>query len=450
MWSAGLLSGIIMTARSPCRIGVRRSFPSVVRPCSTVLGLVFFFVAVRVSAWTNEIYVWQRAERSAVESALTVAAEQCDGFNLLGSEISNASSVQPNVVRPKLDLMRLAQLGRPVGLSLRVGPYAGGFGETENATKCVLAEAELLVRQARDAGLRIAELQLDYDCAESRISGYAEWLRLLRVRLGPEVRLVFTALPSWLKHRAQFAALCAAADGFVLQVHSLEKPTSRERIAPLCDSARALVWAETANAFGKPFRVALPTYGYVLGFAPQGRFIGLSAEGPQPLWPDGTQTVIVAAEPEVMQRLAQELKARALKNCTGLIWFRLPLPGDRLNWPWPTLSAVLRGETLEAELVGEARVASGATVDVVLHNRGNRSARVLAVFQLGWKGEAVVVAADGLGGFEPLRPGDVNNKMEWRWREKRVREIMPGETVKVGWVRFSNENFSELSCTNHD
>jgi hypothetical protein len=38
-----------------------------------------------------------------------------------------------------------------------------------------------------------------------------------------------------------------------------------------------------------PFRVALPTYGYVLAFDRNDKFIRLSAEGPAKEWPDGAQ-----------------------------------------------------------------------------------------------------------------------------------------------------------------
>ena len=70
----------------------------------------------------------------------------------------------------------------------------------------------------------MAELQIDFDAAESKLAGYREWLVALRSRVGT-TRLVFTALPAWLRHE-EFRALAQAADGFVLQVHSLERPAA--------------------------------------------------------------------------------------------------------------------------------------------------------------------------------------------------------------------------------
>ena len=60
---------------------------------------------------------------------------------------------------------------------------------------------------------------------------------LLRKQSAP-TPVVLTALPSWLDRPAA-AALLEAADGYVLQVHSLVRPASPEAMAPLCDPEAA-------------------------------------------------------------------------------------------------------------------------------------------------------------------------------------------------------------------
>ena len=64
----------------------------------------------------------------------------------------------------------------------------------------------------------------------------------------------------------------------MLQVHSLERPKNFDAPFTLCDAnaaRRAVTWAAK---IGVPFRVTLPTYGYLVAFAPGGQFVGLSAE----------------------------------------------------------------------------------------------------------------------------------------------------------------------------
>ena len=54
-------------------------------------------------------------------------------------------------------------------------------------------------------------------------------------------------------------AIVAASDGYVLQVHSLEKPNGFDAPFTLFDPQVAVAAAVKASSFGVPFRVALPT-----------------------------------------------------------------------------------------------------------------------------------------------------------------------------------------------
>ena len=151
------------------------------------------------------------------------------GFAILAAEVDWTGD-QARVIRTSPDPARLVALRRPVGLVLRIGPYRGPFGPA--AQRLAEIAGSVLVA-ARSRGLEPSELQLDFDCAESKLPAYRSWLAALRPALGG-VPLVFTALPSWLKQPA-FADLARASDGFVLQVHSLEKPSGLDQPFSLCD-----------------------------------------------------------------------------------------------------------------------------------------------------------------------------------------------------------------------
>lgn len=387
-------------------------------------------------AWTQEIYVWQRASGAAVQAALTRFAPQADGFNVLAAEVSWRSG-KPVVVRPPVDFAALAKLGRPVGLSLRIGTFGGPFAADDAIAGELAALARTLLAAARDGGLKPHELQVDFDCAETKLSGYREWIVALQRAAGP-TPLAFTSLPVWLKHDAEFRALAAAADGFVLQVHSLEKPTSPDTPFTLCDPRRADVWVRQAAALGRPFRVALPTYGYVLAFTRDGKFLGLGAEGPRPAWPRDAQLRTVRTDAPALAEFARGLAAQPPANCTGVLWFRLPVAGDRFNWDAATLEAVLRGETPAAALAVDVAWSAGGLAEITVTNRGTDSAPWPREIELRWPGAEQPVAADGLAGCTLGR--DVAGGATLRVNNFSTEHLLrPGQHVKVAWLRFSHE-----------
>lgn len=392
--------------------------------------------AVR-AAGTREIYVWQRQQGPEVWAALDTAKSLADGFNVLAAEVA-WSSGKPVVSRFAPDYARLGKLGKPVGLSLRVGTFPGPFAADHANTKTLTALATSLLAEARAAGLEASELQIDFDCAEAKLAGYRVWLGALRPAVG-KTPLVFTALPVWLGHEADFAALARAADGFVLQVHSLEKPTAPAVPVTLCDPARALAWAAQAGRVGVPFRVALPTYGYRVAFDAAGKFFALAAEGPAPAWPAGTQVRVARADAVVMARLAQTLAAAPPPNCTGVIWFRLPVEGDRLNWDMVTLATILRGETPAAKMTVAVEWPEPGLAEIVAVNTGTTSELPPARVTLRWPAAEKLLTSDGLGGFRlEASPGQAQmNAVAATLPPDAF--LAPGQKRKIAWLRFAHE-----------
>jgi len=394
------------------------------------------FAGPASAAFTQEIYVWQRGGGTAVQAALREFAPQCDGFNVLAAEVSWRDG-KPRFVRGAPDYAALAELGRPVGLSLRIGAYGGPFAADDPAARALAGLAAEVLAAARNGGLEPAELQIDFDCAEGKLAGYRRWLTALRPATG-RTPLVFTALPAWLD-RDDFAALAGAADGFVLQVHSLEKPAGPDVPFTLCDPVRARRWVRQAVALGRPFRVALPTYGYTLAFDRAGKFLSLAAEGPRPAWPAGTRTRTVRADAGALAKLARELAAQPPAHCTGLLWFRLPVAGDRLNWDPLTLATVLRGEVPVAALAVEARRAEAGLAEIVVRNNGQTSEPLPAALVLTWPSEARAVGGDGLAGYRLDLSATGGTARLAAGPSATETLLPPGRTVKVAWLRFPHD-----------
>src|SRR6266404_3711896 len=229
----------------------------------------------------NDIYVWQRTWTEAVEESINAHGTNFTELVALGAEVSWKGG-QPQVARPAVDWLVLRRAAPRIGLALGIGGFPGPFKMHDAPGRFLEELASALVTEAAANGLSVSELQIDFDCAEAKLDGYAVWVGAIRRKIAP-VPITITALPVWLKHSA-FKRLIAEADGYVLQVHSLERPGRLDALFILCDIEEARRAVERAGRLGKSFRVALPTYGYVVAFDASGRFAGLSAEGPEMTW----------------------------------------------------------------------------------------------------------------------------------------------------------------------
>lgn len=391
-------------------------------------GLIFLPLATWAEGLRHEAYAWQRAWTAPVEWAVADHGNAFANLVALKAEVTWHDG-NPQVTRIPVKYGALAQIGRSVGLALRIGPFTGPFTDT-NAT--YLSElARGLVDEARAGGLSLSELQVDFDCAASKLAGYRTWVVAMRKRIAP-LPLVITALPSWLD-QAAFKPLVQSADGFVLQVHSLERPASFDAPFTLCDPDAAKRAVEKAARLGVPFRVALPTYGYLMAFDKQGRFLGLSAEGPRKSWPVDARFREVRADPVELARLVRFWASNPPGAMTGIIWYRLPVAVDVLNWRWPTLSAILEMRIPRESVRAASRRVEPGLVEISLENDGELDISSRLAVQTRWQ-QARLVAGDGLRGFELADQGVSSARFQTSARPYR---LPAGEKHVVGWIRLS-------------
>ena len=372
-------------------------------------------------------YVWQLRHDGAVRAALTERLGAFDHGTVLAAEVR---IVAGHVVTQRVDLAEDALRGRPVALAIRVGPKA--FAARDPFADELVALAQELVGDARANGIDVTELQLDYDCPSSRLSLYAEFLERLGEDLGvlePPPILTVTALPTWLSHD-EMTAVADAVELYVLQLHSLEQPHHvTDRIA-LFEPKRARDTIERAGRLGRPFRVSLPSYGYLATFGADGRFIGLVAEAaPRPL-PVGAQQRPLMAEAPELARFVRSLHEDRPASLQAVAWYRLPVDGDRLAWRWPTLQRVMKGEPVAAALVIEARPRPDdpLLVELVLRNDGSSDAAMPHALVVS---HGSLVAADALAGFSMTRRAPHSMTLE----ASAPSRLPPGEQRVVAWLR---------------
>lgn len=401
------------------------------------LQFLCFMVVWPLIAWAGgpleqEVYVWQRSWGEPVIEAVRQRATHFSMMAVLAAEVTWSGNA-PKVARVRTNWEALKRSGAAVGLVLRVGPVGEDAGTANDRAKWLAEMSRSLLDEALRHEVRPRELQIDFDCAESKLEGYIEWVEVIRREISP-VPIVITALPAWLPHR-EFERLARAADGFVLQVHSLKRPTGPDSVFALCDIEAARGAVERAGRLGKSFRVALPTYGYVIAFDAEGKYAGLSAEGPRPDWPAGWQLREVRADPAALAGLVQAWSLERPDALRGVIWYRLPVATDVLNWSWPTLARVMTGEAPAARLRVEARRPQAGLAEFDVVNEGDADFVGTLAVEAEWSG-ARPLASDGLGGFEPVATG--TNRIEFRNARQRTR-IPPQERRMIGWLRLAED-----------
>jgi Protein of unknown function (DUF3142) len=385
-----------------------------------------------VGRLTQEAYVWQRAWTDPVRDAITQHASWFSGLTVLSAEVSWKDKL-PQVVRVPLDYSVLTNLHCPVSLAFRIGPCPASVA-TNTATTVFLTDvAASLIAEARSHRLAPRELQIDFDCAESKLDGYRAWVEAFCRKVTP-LPVSITALPSWLD-RPAFKWLAAAADGYVLQVHSLQRPRALDAPFTLCDPAAARRAVERAGEVGIAFRVALPTYGYLTAFDAGGRFIGLSAEGPSKTWPTGVQLREVRANPVELAQLVQYWATNRPAAMRGVIWYRLPVAEDTLNWRWPTMSAMVAERFPRESLRVETRRVESGLVGISLINDGELDISSRLTIQVRWR-DARLVAGDGLRDFELVDDGSSTVKFQTRTEPCR---LPAGGKQDIGWLRLSED-----------
>lgn len=380
----------------------------------------------------QQAYVWQREWTDPVEQAIAQAPPQLRRLVVLHAELTfrirGDGVLTTDVAAAEVRWDALARSQWQVGLAIRVRSFAGPFSQDGQAVDVLERVARNGIDQANRAGLSVAEVQIDFDAASRQLRNYARWIRGLRKRLAP-LPVTFTALASWTR-QADFPELARAGDGFVLQVHGLDPQRPDAVIRP----AEATQAVERAALAGVDFKVALPTYGHLVARDAAGTLVGIASEGPEPNWPADATVAVVQAQPNEMVALVRRWQADRPARLTGVVWYRLPVVGDRLNWHAETFAQVT--ETTRVEPILEVRIPrpERGLVEIDLHNAGTDQALLESPIALRWTGGRLL-ASDALNGYawvDADGPAATLNPPE-TWP---INRLQPGETRKIAWLRF--------------
>ena len=345
--------------------------------------------------FTQQAYVWQMQWNEAVHRAIDQSQPHVDGFMLLAGEVGYDGK-DFTFLPASPDLQGIS---KPLTVVLRIrGEFSKGLKQhhVPSAVEYILARLTPWL-SAKDGDASRPGVQIDFDCPTSALLEYAGFLQALRTSLS-DTHLSITALPDWLNSEA-FPKLLAHVDYFVLQVHSLDTPTTMDAPYTLCDPKKAVRAVERASRIGVPFYIALPTYSYRLLFDQQGRFRSIIAEQTAQSPAPGMTVKDVSADPAVLAQLARQWRDHPPDNCLGLAWFRLPVEGDKRNLPWPAFAALLKGDTPKTAFTAEMRQPEPGLYELWLSNSGDYAPSCPVSFEVRWNKDAVL-AYDIIGGFK--------------------------------------------------
>lgn len=370
-------------------------------------------------ALPHEAYVWQRVWDAALVQSIADSRDFVAGLRVLALQ----RDAHGRVVEPQSDLAALAADTRPVVAVVRIDGRADVADDAAD-----IARIAALAQRWRDAGVVVAGIEIDHDCATARLDAYAEWLVQLRAGLPASMRLSVTALPAW-RAAPALARVIGAVDETVLQVHAVADPARG-----LFDRATARAWiAEWAKRSAqKPFRVALPAYGAALRLDADGDVLAVESE--QPLATAAAQVREIVVDPRDVGALVRELQARPPPTLAGFVWFRLPRDGDRRAWRLSTLRAVVAGTPLAPNLRVTLR-ASGGAFDVVATNDGTLDAELPATLRI----VAACAAGDGVAGYR-YEPGA---RVQFFRRDTHATLRAGGERV-LGWLRCGSTEAGDV------
>ena len=148
----------------------------------------------------------------------------------------------------------------------------------------------------------------------------------------------------------------------------------------------------------------------------------------------------VPADPLELAQLVQLWSTNRPAPLRGVIWYRLPVAGDNLNWRWPTLGAIMAGRLPRESYRAEPHRVEPGLVEISLVNGGELDISSRLAVRVRWQNTRLV-AGDGLRGFALVEGGSSTVTFQTRTEPCRV---PAGEKQVIGWLRLSQDREVEI------
>lgn len=343
--------------------------------------------------------------------ALAASRDLFSGFRVLAVQLHP----REGLVEARVDLGLLANDRRPVIAVMRLDGELAALDATS-----ISAVLDRIIAQWRAAQVNLAGIEIDYDCATSKLPDYARLLRELHGRITKKLTLSITVLPTWMDS-SDLPAVLQVVDHAVLQVHSVLSPEHG-----LFDASKAQKWIARFDALSPvPFWIALPCYGS--GLVSDGE--GVSQVESERVLPIAGNRNELRIDPRGMEDFLQALRGEMPKQLLGIVWFRLPLTDDQRGWSIATLRAVVSGTALTS-VIRLRLQRSGPAHDLVISNAGSLDASMPERIMVR---PADCEAADALAGYSLQRE---SSGLTLRRIENAT--LRAGSERVIAWLRCRN------------
>ena len=403
-----------------------------------VFFLSFLFISICVQCFAyDQLYVWQRNWDKHVDEAVSSIHATARYFIVLCGDMKFEGE-KPVITPVNIKWEYLFQTESSATLAFRINAKASKFFATTavNTLADSIGNAiSKMIKITPPEGCGIIGIQIDYDCPTSKLSDYVKFIKLIKKRF-KDLEISITALPTWLDS-ADFPALAASCDYYVLQVHSFKVPDTLEEALKPFSPEIVFFWVKKASNIGYPFYVSLPTYGYEVSFNEKGKFLGLRAETPPIKYKQGTKHAIVVTDPWKVLSFLDEIDKKEPKHFLGFCWFRLPLTTDEFNWSIDTLRQIMLRQTPRASIKSEIDSPQPGLFEIYVTNDGYANVFKDIRFKVTWSKDIQVIH-DVISGYkEENLPGENGVTII----------VMPpkaGNRQLVAWFRSGREDINLL------
>ena len=368
---------------------------------------------------SQEVYVWQRVWTPEVKEAVISRAPTFNATTLLAAEIDFSN--QQWTTQPFSAPLTYAQNN-----SLK---FALAFRIHSNAAKSRWSKSaiERVTQIIRHYSTYTKTIQVDYDCPSKKLSDYALFVAHLKAQF-PDKKIEITCLPDWLNY-PEFSDLVSYTDRFIMQVHGV---SGHGKGRALCNPDAAYEVALTCSKFQKPYLIALPTYRHAVSYNDKEVITNIASEGHYQY----ANYEIAAANPHQLAELMKRWHHQRPQLMEGIIWYRLPVDTDRMNWTWSTLQQVRQGNQppqAKPEFIIDKLDDGNHTISIT--NPSQQHLEWPEKIYLTWQGFSI---SQRLTKAYTTQAISRNKNMILKWNHKTPYPISPGETIKLGSLRFTN------------
>jgi hypothetical protein len=362
------------------------------------------------AVYDHHVYIWQRTWTSSLDSSIIRSHTTFAVMHILVSEMERNGRITD--VNPDYAFL--------IANRISIIPVYRIDGRiADSSWSSVIKHIVTVNKNITEKNVAIQGIEIDYDCASSRLDRYSTVLHSIRQSIDTNVTLSITALPSWMENLNLYRVL-KEVNFSVLQVHSVVGPQSG-----IFNSKFAFDNIIRYSSISPvSFRVALPAYSSLIQFDKAGKIIAVENEVVYPM-ENRSEAREYGADPVVVRGLIDKVSKKPVAKLTGFVWFRLPVVEDNRSWGLRTLLAVVNNHKLftQLEIISCKR---DGIFNLEVKNKGSIDGMVMSI--------DVRVVNSSIE--EPLSSFVIEKRRSFTgFTLRSPLKIKAGHTVPVGWIK---------------